>query len=170
MARRRTGPGLARAAAFLLSATLLCSPALCAVADGLSGVWEGTLDRGDRHQAIALVFRPEGSSWTGLWYLDGFESGVLEAIRLEGSSLRFRSLTVSFEGSLAGDQLTLSATVKNGGTFPFVVKHTSRDAARLPSSVRPEGPAGGEKPKPRDVAPDSVYLAHAVPAGEPPSL
>ena len=128
------------------------------------------MQRGERRQPIAFVFRPEGASFTGRFYLDGAESGVVEDIRLDGNAVRFTSIGISFEGSFEGAELRLTATVKHGGSFPFAVARTSPDPARLPSSVRPEAASRAAEPKPAETAPDAIYLAHAVPPGEAPSL
>jgi cyanophycinase len=153
-----------------LGAVFLLSIAVDAGTDQLTGVWEGTVQRGERRQPIAFVFRPEGASFAGRFYLDGAESGVVEDVRLDGNAIHFKSIGISFDGSLDGAELRLTATVQHGNSFPFAITRTSPDPARLPSSVRPDAAARAAEPKAPEPAPDAIYLAHAVPAGEAPSL
>ncbi|HEY2798405.1 MAG TPA: cyanophycinase [Thermoanaerobaculia bacterium] len=101
-----------------------------------------------------------------MWYLDGVETGAIEAVRLDGHALTFVLLNITFRGSLVGEELNLDGAVKYGSAFSFVVKRTSADPGELPVSVRNAAPAGAQPPRPRDAAPDAVYLAHAVSAGE----
>jgi cyanophycinase len=162
---------IAGSAALLMS----CSPAL-AQPQRVTGIWEGTLQRGTRAQPIALLCRPRGASITGMVYLDGEEFGLISDALMSADSLVFRVADLPFLGALNGDRLDFTALVPRGGAFTFSLTHTSSDTTHLPSSVphtaqrEAGGPSGGEEASAVDTVSTAVMQAHAVPAGTTSSL
>ncbi|OLE54305.1 MAG: hypothetical protein AUG74_20695, partial [Bacteroidetes bacterium 13_1_20CM_4_60_6] len=125
----------------------------------LAGSWEGTFHGGRGDQPIAIVCRPRGPSrFVGSFYLDGTEIGLIEDGRCSGDSIAFRVESFSCAGHVAGPRMSAALTVTHGRTHTFDMNRTSADTASLPPSA-----VAGPPPAPaRDVAPDSVFRAHAV--------
>ena len=136
---------------------------------GFQGLWEGALHGGRGDQPAAMVLRPRGdSSFAGMLYLDGEEFGPMEDGRIRGDSLRFRATNYPLAGLVRGTTMSLRLSIPHGSTHDFSFTRTSSDTSLLPASVgiaaaKPAAPALA-----RDKAPDSVYVAHAVPTDRSP--
>jgi len=157
-------------APLLLGATLLLGAMpVRAQTKRFSGLWEGIFHRDKGDQPVALVLRPRGAaSFAGMVYLDGEEFGLIEDGRLHGDSLTFRATNYPFLGTIRGPTLSLTLMVPHGSTHSFSLTRTAADTTIPPASVR-NAPPSARRPKiARDVAPDSVYVAHAIPIDRAP--
>jgi cyanophycinase len=160
-----------------VSIAIVCGTLLIAPSPGfaqssrLTGIWEGSLQRGPRAQPIALLCRPRGASITGMVYLDGEPFGLISDALMNTDSLVFRVADLPFLGAFAGNRIDFTALVPRGGTFTFFVVHTSADTTHLPSSVRSAAPGvantdiNAASQVAVDTVSDEVMRAHAVPAG-----
>jgi len=126
----------------------------------LAGRWEGAFHGGRGDQPVAIVCRPRGSSgFTGTFYLDGTEVGPIEDGACSGDSLWFRVASYACAARLGDQGMGVTLTLTHGRTHAFVLTHTAADTIAL------SGAASGPAPPSRDVAPDSVFVAHRIPDG-----
>jgi cyanophycinase len=119
------------------------------------------MSRGD--QAVAIVLKPRGTgAVAGTMYLDGAEFGPIDG-EVHGDSLTWRVLGFGFTALRSADRISADLHVAHGAVHHFDVSRSPHDTTwALPApAVAPSAAAA----IPRDHAPDSVYRAHAVPAG-----
>src|SRR5260221_4417831 len=148
---------------------LLAMPAH-AQSQRLVGLWEEPCQRRRGDQQVAVVFRLRGiTSFAGMVYFDGEEFGPIESGRLDGDSVTFRATNYPFRGGIQGRTLALTLVVPHGSAHEFSLTRTAADTTTLPASVRTAPPPSAGPAIARDIAPDSVYAAHAVPTDRAPS-
>ncbi|HET7226150.1 MAG TPA: Type 1 glutamine amidotransferase-like domain-containing protein [Candidatus Eisenbacteria bacterium] len=153
-----------RLTAVVLGLVLLALPAGAQIPSArLAGVWEGSLKGGRGDQPIAMVVRPRGDhGFVGLLYLGGAELAPIESGVATVDSIYFVSAAYPIAGRIDGVQLACELRVPHGAVHAFTMRHTIADTTALPSGVK-AGPSPNTTAVP--LAPDSVYLAHAVPLG-----
>ena len=143
----------------LVNGLVSAAPAL-AQSGRFQGLWEGTFHGGLGAQAMALTVRARGASgFVGALYQDGREMGPVEGGRVAGDSLTFSLMGFDVVAIGAGERLAVDLIVRNGRTHHFDMTRTTADTTRLPAAPLAARALTREEP------PDSVYRAHAVPAG-----
>lgn len=119
-----------------------------AAAQGIEGIWMGTLDiNGVKLRLVLKVSKgPDGKLWGKLDSLDQDAKDLpIDTLDYEAGRLRFemKALGASFEGAMSKDAAEISGTFRQGGSLPLVFKRTDK----IPTLVRPQDP---QKPYPYD--------------------
>ena len=87
---------------------------------GLEGVWQGTLDAGEKLRLVLTVSKSADGSFSGK--VDSLDQGAsipIEVIAVNGDSVRLELKTVGgvFEGKLSADGSELTGNFSQGGTL-----------------------------------------------------
>jgi len=119
-----------------------------AAAQGIEGIWMGTLDiNGIKLRLVLKVSKgPDGKFWGKMDSLDQDARDLpIDTLDYDAGRLRFemKALGASFEGAMSKDGSEISGEFRQGGTLPLVFKRTDK----IPTLVRPQDP---QKPYPYD--------------------
>ena len=94
-----------------------------ALAQDITGTWQGTLHIGPQSLRIVVQVSRDGNGWKGMAYSpdqspDGIPSSSLT---LDAGTLKYKidAIRVSFEGKLSADGKTIAGNFTQGGTFPL---------------------------------------------------
>ncbi len=117
-------------------------------AQGIEGIWLGTLDaNGVKLRLVLKVSKcPGGKFWGKLDSLDqGANDLPIDTLSFDAGRLRFemRALGASFEGTMNKDGTEISGQFQQGGSLPLIFKRTDK----VPALNRPQEP---QKPFPYD--------------------
>lgn len=108
----------------LLAAAFAAVLAISLSAAGLAGVWKGTVETQMGTMGITLTFR-DGPGVTGEFASDMAE-GKIEKGRLDGNKISFQvdvgHGVLSFEGTVAGDEMKLTLTGTSGNQYQLTCK------------------------------------------------
>src|SRR5262245_28510642 len=97
-----------------------------------------------------------------MFYVDGEEFGPLDDVHVVGDSLTFRIGNNPCYAARNRDQLSLRLVVPHGRTHLLSLTFVSSDTTRSPSSLKGK-PTGAAAAPTIPLAPDSIFLSHAVP-------
>jgi uncharacterized protein len=117
-----------------------------AAAQGIAGIWTGTLDvNGIKLRLVLKVSKgPDGKLQGKLDSLDQDAKDLpIDTLDFDGGRLRFemKALGASFEGTMSKDGSEISGEFRQGGSLPLVFKRTDK----VPTLTRPQDP---QKPYP----------------------
>jgi hypothetical protein len=97
---------------------------LSLLAADLAGAWKGSMDTAMGETGITLTFQP-GATLTGEVQVGEYE-GTIENAKQSGENISFASDigpgTLTFEGTVAGDQMNLTVTGTQGNKYKLVCK------------------------------------------------
>ncbi|MBA3805697.1 MAG: alpha/beta hydrolase [Acidobacteria bacterium] len=117
-------------------------------AQGIEGIWLGTLDaNGVKLRLVLKVSKGPGGKFRGM--LDSLDQGAndlpIDTLSFDAGRLRFemRALGASFEGTMNKDGTEISGQFQQGGSLPLIFKRTDK----VPALNRPQEP---QKPFPYD--------------------
>jgi murein DD-endopeptidase MepM/ murein hydrolase activator NlpD len=115
-------------------------------ARGLEGVWQGTLDAGEKLRLVLTVSKANDGSYSGK--IDSLDQGAsipIEIITVNAESVRLELKTVGavFEGKLNKDHSELTGTFSQGGALlPLTLKRSDKAIA----GAQVEKPAAPQRP------------------------
>lgn len=121
-----------------LVAALVCLSAP-AWGDDVSGAWTATVDSPMGAVDLLFEFAADGAALTGTVAAGGMPLGSITDGKVEGSDVAFKlpmmgfdggpGFTITYEGTVSGDELKLVSTVPGGpGGEPMVTELTAKRA------------------------------------------
>ena len=97
---------------------------ICLSAADLAGTWTGSMETQMGNTEVAITFRP-GAVLAGNVKVGQFDA-PLERAKLDGDKISFEINIehgkVSFEGTVAGDEMKLTVTGTQGDKYPLICK------------------------------------------------
>src|SRR5262245_49693299 len=128
----------------------------------LTGTWEGAEPAEGQDKPVALVIVARGKDgFAGRLYFSGDDLGPVQEGRLRGDSLFCHLDRMQIEALLRpSGTMAVRVAVRGGAVHELLLTHTSGDTVSTPLAGRSvNGPAITD----REMAPDSVFLAHRQP-------
>src|SRR5207302_6394769 len=114
-----------------------------AVAQDISGNWQGTLQAGNGLRTVIKISKADNGGWKGTLYsVDQGAAGFdLSTLTEQGNTVQFtiKTLDVSYTGTLGADGQTISGnSTQNGQTHQLNLQHvTEENTWAIPKPPKP---------------------------------
>jgi hypothetical protein len=135
-------------------------------ARGLEGVWQGTLDAGEKLRLVLTISKSADGSFSGK--VDSLDQGAsipIDVITVNGDSVRLELKTVGgvFEGKLNADHSELTGTFSQGGAvLPLGFKRGGEASAQAQATKPDQATKPTTPQRPIDVPVDVVIPAPPI--------
>jgi hypothetical protein len=114
-----------------LCAVLVCAFAIAVIAQSVDGKWSGEVQGGRGPQQVNLTLKADGDKLTGTVAGRGGDIAIQEGT-ISGNALKFKTqqpgrgggdpITLSWTGTLKGDEIAMSRAAEGRAAQDFVLK------------------------------------------------